>query len=161
MRIRATSGRNGFTLIEVVIAVIVLAIAVPPTLNLMDSAAAGRVDAINTTRATFMATSVMEMIVADMSSTEPTLGFEALADADHYLNTPTTGLIARLEPMLEPYTDAGFTYSVTIGELVSWDGSVSGDTSGDIFRTITVRVGFASASAASYQLPVSIMVSAI
>ncbi len=36
-------SRHAFSLIEVVIAVVILAIAVPPTLNLMDTAAAGRV----------------------------------------------------------------------------------------------------------------------
>lgn len=156
-----SSSSRAFTLIEVVIAVLVLAIAVPPTLNLMDTAAAGRVDAINTTRATLMATSVIESIVADLSSTDPALGFEALADSDAYLNTPNTGLVARMSSALGPYTDAGFKYSVSIGTLVSEDGTVSGDADENIFRIITVRIGFTSASSSSYQLPVSIMVSAI
>lgn len=153
------TSSGGFTLIEVVIAVIILAIAVPPTLNLMDSAASGRVDAINTTRATLMASSVIETVLADMSSSDPALGFDALSDANAYLNTPNTGLIDRLSKPLAPYTDAGFQYSVTIGELVREDGSVSGDANENVFRVVSVRVGFASASSASYQLPVSIMVS--
>jgi len=152
---------QGFTLIEVVIAVLVLAIAVPPTLNLMDTAAAGRVDAINTTRATMMATGVIESVLADLSSSDPSLGFDALADSNAYLNTPSTGLVARLSSMLSPYTDAGFTYSVDISDLVDETGSVSADANDNIFRIVTVRVGFTSANSASYQLPVSIMVSAI
>ncbi|MFG0245830.1 MAG: prepilin-type N-terminal cleavage/methylation domain-containing protein [Phycisphaerales bacterium JB052] len=152
---------RGFTLIEVVIAVIVLAISVPPTLNLMDSAASGRADAINTTRATLLATSVLETITADLSSNDPGLGFDALSDAGAYLDTANTGLKARLESTLEPYTSAGFTYSVSIGTLVSSDGTVSADADDNIFRIITVRVVFPSASTASYELPISVMVSAI
>ena len=44
MRARA-KHRRAFSLIELVIVVLVLGIAVPPTLNLLDSASAGRVDA--------------------------------------------------------------------------------------------------------------------
>jgi len=154
-------SRRAFSLIEVVIAVVVLAIAVPPTLNLLDSAASGRVDAINTTRATYLSTAVMETVIADLASSDPNLGFDALADSGTYLTTPTTGLYARIESITDPYTSVGFKYSVSIGELVSADGTVSGNASEDIFRIITVRVGYTSASTASYQMPVSIMVSAL
>lgn len=154
-------SRRAFSLIEVVIAVIVLAIAVPPTLNLMDSTAAGRADAINTTRATLLATCVLETITADIDSDAAGLGFDALADDDAYLNTPTIGLIDRLDPIVEPYTSVGFKYTVTIGPLVSFDGSVSATESENIFRVVTVRVGFTSASSDPYQLPISTMVSAL
>ena len=153
--------RRAFTLIEVVISVIVLAIAVPPTLNLLDSTASGRADSINTTRATLLATSVLEMITADMSSSDASLGFEALADTDAYLSTPDTGLYDRLEALVEPYTSVGMTYSVDIGSLVSNDGTVSAQAEDNIFRVITVRVSFPSASSESYELPVSVLVSAI
>jgi len=152
---------RAFSLIEVIIAVIVLAIAVPPTLNMMDSAASGRVDAINTTRATLLATSVLEMVMADLSSNDADLGFDALSDTNAYINTPGTGLEDRLETLVEPYTSAGFTYSVNVGSLISADGTVSVDVDENIFRVITVRVSFPSASTASYELPVQVMVSAI
>ncbi len=158
---RTKPSRRAFSLIEVVIVVLVLAIAVPPTLNLMDTAAAGRADAINTTRATLLATSVIETITADIDSNTTGLGFDALSDPNTYLNTPTTGLTDRLATIVEPYTSAGFKYSVEIGPLVASDGIVSSDANDNIFRVITVRVGFASASTSSYQLPVSVMVSAL
>ena len=151
--------KRAFTLIEVVIAVIVLGIAVPPTLNLMDAAAAGRADAINTTRATFLATSVIETVLADIDSGQDTLGFAALADSEAYLDTQNTGLIDRLAPHVEPYESAGFQYTLTISELVSSDATVSLDTDENIFRVITVNVRYPSATSASHQLPVSIMVS--
>jgi len=150
---------SGFTLIEVIIAVIVLAIAVPPTLNLMESSAAGRVDAINTTRATFLSTIVLESVLADMTSNDPALGFGALMDAQAYLSTPTLGLYDRLAPVTDSYTNVGLTYTVVIGELVASDGVVSVNTSENVFRSITVNVSFPSATAASAVMPVSLMVS--
>lgn len=155
----ATSTRSGFSLIEVIITVIVLAIAVPPTLNLMDSASSGRADAINTTRATFLATTVIESVLADLTSREETLGYAALGDADAYLSTPVTGLYARLEVVTEPYTRVGMSYSVEISDPLSADGAESDEEAENRFRTVTVRVGYPAASTTAYTMPVSIMVS--
>ena len=151
--------RRAFSLIEVVIAVIVLAIAVPPTLNLMDSAGAGRVDAINTTRATLMATSILETVMADVTSADEDLGFAAFEDTSTYLQHPVEGLYARLQSPLEPYTSVGLSYTVEISELLSQDGTVSTETDENIFRQITVRVTFVSASTASFEIPLSSIVS--
>lgn len=156
---KSSSIQSAFTLIEVVIAIVVLAIAVPPTLNLMDSAASGRVDAIQTTRATFLSTIVLESVLADMTSSVDTLGFEALTDSDTYLNTPTTGLYARLESITQPYQSFGITYTLEIGSLVASDGLVSDDDEENVFRTITVFVLIPSASTASTIMPVSLTVS--
>ena len=161
LRRRQFDLRRAFSLIEVVIAVIVLAIAVPPTLNMMDSAGAGRVDAINTTRATLMATSVMETVLADITSSNENLGFEALDDTNAYLRYPNEGLYFRLSSALEPYTRVGLNYTVDISDLVSQDGTISEDESDNIFRVITVRVSFQSASTASYEVPMSTIVSAL
>jgi Tfp pilus assembly protein PilV len=150
---------RAFTLIEAVIAVVVLAIAVPPTLNMMDSASTGRIDAINTTRATFVSTVVLETVLADMTSSEDSLGFSALTDAQAYLTTPVTGLYNRLETILEPYTNADIAYTVTVGPLVSTDGNVSANLNENIFRTVTVLVEIPSTTQASITMPVSIMVS--
>jgi len=149
----------GFTLIELVIAVLVLAIAVPPTLSLLNSAADGRVDAINTTRATFLATSVAESIMADMSSEAEGLGFQALENSDAYLNDPSTGLRTRLQPHIAQYTSFGFTYTVEIGELVSSDGVASGQPTENVFRVITLTVRYPSTRGAEHAMPVSFMVS--
>lgn len=153
--------RRGFTLIEVVIAVLVLAIAVPPTLGLLDSASASRADTVNSTRATILASSVLESVLADIASTDDSLGFNALADSAAYLGTPTTGLYDRLEDSLSTYAKYGFSYSVEIGELVSVDGTVSAIAGENIFRVVTVRVVYPSGIGDDFELPVSIMVGAL
>ncbi len=156
---RGLGFARGFTLIEVVIAVIVLAIAVPPTLNLMDSASAGRVNAINTTRAACLSTLVLETVIADMASSDPSLGFSALDDPSTYLESLASGLYVRLDSLTAPYARVGLTYTVEIGPLVASDGRVSDDTGENIFRLVAVHVEFVSANSASFVMPVSIMVS--
>tara|TARA_R110002111_G_C5926900_1_gene366452 strand:- start:136 stop:636 length:501 start_codon:yes stop_codon:yes gene_type:complete len=151
--------RRAFTLIEVVIGVMILGIAVPPTLNLMETAASGRVDAISTTRATFLATVVLETVFADMTSTQETLGFDALEDPNTYLETASTGLYDRLASATEPFTRVGLEFEVSIGSFVSSDGSVSDNESENVFRVITVNVTVNSASQAAVIMPVSMMVS--
>ncbi|MCA9304625.1 MAG: prepilin-type N-terminal cleavage/methylation domain-containing protein [Phycisphaerales bacterium] len=159
--IRSRITDRAFTLIEVVIAVLILAIAVPPTLGLLDATAAGRADTVNSTRATILASSVLESVLADIASTDESLGFSALEDAAAYLDTPTAGLYARLSGSLGTYEKYGFTYSVEIGELVGVDGTVSASPSENLFRVITVRVGYPSGTGDDFELPVSLMVGAL
>tara|TARA_R110000744_G_scaffold182726_4_gene302015 strand:+ start:908 stop:1414 length:507 start_codon:yes stop_codon:yes gene_type:complete len=153
--------RRGFTLIEVVTMVLVLAIAVPPTLEILMANSATRANVINTGRATMLASNVLEGILADVSSADPLLGFEALADSNTYLNTPTTGFYDRMSIATISYTDLGMTYAVSIGELVASDGVASMDSDDNIFRVVTVVVGYPSADGPAYSLPVSLMVSTI
>ena len=153
--------RRGFTLIEVVTMVLVLAISVPPTLEILMSNSASRANVINTARATMLASNVLEGIIADVSSPEPTLGFSALDDANAYLSTPSTGFYARMASSNQSFTDLGLAYTVDVGQLVSSNGLVSLDENENVFRTITVRVSYPSADGPAYELPVSVMVSAI
>ena len=158
---RRTRSNRGFTLIEVVTIVIVLAIAVPPTLEILMSNSASRANTINTARATMLASNVLEGIMADVASSEDTLGFDALADANAYLNTPATGFYARMSTPTQSLTNYGLSYIVEISELVSSDGTVSAEANDNVFRTVTVRVGYPSADGVDYELPVSIMVSSL
>lgn len=155
---RLGHARRGFTLIEVVTMVLVLAIAVPPTLEILVNSSASRVNVINTARATMLANNVLEGILADVASGDETLGFEALIDADAYLNIPTTGFIDRMESSTQAFTSLGLDYRVDISALHSSDGLVSGDEEDNVFRTVTVRVSYPSADGADYELPVSLMV---
>ncbi len=152
---------RGFTLIEVVVIVLVLAIAVPPTLELLMSNAASRANTINTSRATLLASSVLECVIADVASGDASLGFDALTDSAVYLDAETTGLYARMAAPTQALRDLGFTYEVEIGGLVSSDGSVSLDEDENIFRTVTVLVGYPSSDGGSYSLPLSVMVSSL
>jgi len=153
--------RRGFTLIEVVTMVLVLAIAVPPTLEILMANSATRANVINTGRATMLASNILEGVLADVSSNDPLLGFDALADSNAYLNTPTTGFYDRMSIATVSFTDLGLSYTVSIGELVASDGLVSMDSADNIFRTVTVVVGYPSADGPAYSLPVSIMVSTL
>ncbi|MFK7759034.1 MAG: hypothetical protein AB8C13_03695 [Phycisphaerales bacterium] len=153
-----TRSGHAFTLIEVVIMVVVLALAVPPTLELLMSTSASRVNVINTSRATMLATSVLEGVLADVASSDENLGFDALEDSGLYLNTANTGFYDRMSPVTQLYTDMGLTYEVVVGALVSSNGLVSAESNDNVFRTIEVRVQYPSADGASYILPVSLLV---
>lgn len=97
--------------------------------------------------------------MADMTSNHASLGFDALGESAVYLSAQNTGLYDRLTTIVQPYSDVGFNYSVTIGELVSFDGLVSEIESDNIFRTITVTVRYASASGEEFAMPTWLMVS--
>jgi len=98
-------------------------------------------------------------VMADMNSRHETLGFAALADEEAYLNTDTVGLYDRLVDSTQAYTDVGLSYTVSIGELVGSDGEVSEDEEENVFRVVTVRVAYVSASRDAFDMPVSVMVS--
>ncbi|MEM1331462.1 MAG: prepilin-type N-terminal cleavage/methylation domain-containing protein [Planctomycetota bacterium] len=145
---RAVNGqRRGFSLIEAVAVVVVVAIAVPPALHALGGTTDARINALTTDRASCLAVAVLERITADIYAGEDAgLGYAALADAESYLNDEIDGLFARMGWLMEPYHDAGLTVSVDIGEAQSEDGTVSGDPAQDVFRTLTVRVGFEAAN---------------
>lgn len=152
------SMRPGFSLIEVIVCVLMLSIAVPPVLEMVGSAGADRADTVNVNRAVVLATLVLESVVADVASPDPSLGFDALADAGAYLDTPTTGLSARLEGVTQPFVAVGMDWALEMGPLVGPAGAVEADPTMNIFRNVTVRVSFPSASGGDLVLPVSVMV---
>lgn len=139
--IRAAS-RRGFTLVEAVAAIVVLGILIPPTVVIMRDAAAARVDAINMTRATWLASAVMEQVIADTSS--DSLGMSALSDSVAYLTTPSSGLEARLTDVTALYATAGLSWSLTVGDLVSGTGTPAGDAAQDVYRYVEVTVNWNS-----------------
>lgn len=150
--------RRGFTLIEAIAAIIILALTAPVTLSVLSDAAASRIDALNTTRATWYAGAVIEHILADVSSGSPGLGFDALADADHYLNDPGAGLEARLGKLVAPYADLGMSHEVVIGAPVAADGVATGDADLDLYRYVTVTIHWTSARHGAKALDVGVLV---
>ncbi|MCC6230098.1 MAG: prepilin-type N-terminal cleavage/methylation domain-containing protein [Phycisphaerales bacterium] len=138
----ANTRRRGSTLLECIVVIVVLAIAVPPTLSWMGQAGDERADQVNSIRAITLAQGVIENIMADSMSTSAGLGFTALADPAVYLDTPTTGLRARLADITATYESLGFSYAVTISGLVDADGVVNADTTLNLFRDVRVTVSF-------------------
>ena len=151
-------ARPAFTLLEAVMVILVLALAVPPTVAFLDQSASARADAVNTTRATTLAQCVMENVLADASSTAPGLGYAAFADMTTYRDTPTTGLRDRISPMTGLFTGMGMSYTVGASAPVASTGTTSGVVDQDIFRVVTVTVTFESAQQAT---PLSIALSAL
>jgi hypothetical protein len=149
---------GAFSLIEALIVVMALGIAIPPTLMWLDGSNQRRADAVNTTRATALATGVMEHILADVSSRSAGLGFAALSDATAYVEAPSTGLRDRISSMTSLYAGMGMSYSVSIGGLVDSSGAASGVPAEDMFRVITVSVTFDSMQGGTRTLSISSMV---
>lgn len=129
--------------------VLVLAICVPPTLTWMQSCAERREDAVRLVRATTLAQTVMEQVLCDASNTD--VGSAAAA----YLDAPTTGLRARLAGVASLYTNAGYSYDVTFGDLCDAALTVTGVVTADLYRPVTVTVTYTSARGATVNIPVS------
>lgn len=136
--------RAGLTLIEAIIAVVVLSLAVPTTVVMLHDAASVRADAIATIRATWLANAVVEQIIADAASRAPGLGFSAFADPQTYLSDTDAGLRSRIALITSPYESMGFSYTIIVGQPQSAAGDQTGSPEHDLYRTITVTVSWNS-----------------
>jgi prepilin-type N-terminal cleavage/methylation domain-containing protein len=139
--------RRGFTLVESIIVVVVVALLVPPSVSMLQSAQTSRVDSANTLRASVLAGAVMEQVIADASSPAASLGMAAFAAPSTYTDTATTGLKARLAAVTSAYQAQGLTWSLSIGGLVSKTGTANADSAQNIYRAVTVTVTWNSARA--------------
>lgn len=149
------------SLIEAMVVVVVLAVAVPSAMLLVNDSVSARADAVSVMRATTLATGVLEHVSADVYGGDAALGFDALADADTYLNTPTTGLRDRIASMTALYEAMGLSYAVTIGPLVDSTGTESGDSAQDVFRVVTVTVTLPSSKTGTVQMNIGTMVTSL
>lgn len=136
----ARNLRRAFSLIEAAAVIVIVALIVPPVATMLTSSAGTRAEHVSLARAAMLGDAVLETIVADAASGEPTLGFDALADADEYLNGSGTGLRDRLSATAELYEAYGLSYGVTIGPLADASGQVTGDPDQDRYRLVTVTV---------------------
>ncbi|MHC4975906.1 MAG: hypothetical protein ACYTF7_04790 [Planctomycetota bacterium] len=135
--------RRAITLIECVASIALLAAAMPPTLTLLNDAADARIEAMLVERATWYATALIESVAADVGSASAGLGFEALDDDNAYLNDVSSGLLARTQDIETLYSSTDLSATVDISEKVSADGTSTGDSDLDVFRTVTVTVTWA------------------
>lgn len=136
----AHPARRGVTLIEAVVVVVVLSLAMPPMLSVVNAVAEARAEAATISSATALAQGVMEQVLADVHGGEDAPGYEAMEDATTYLEEPDSGLYTRLEWIAEPYAARGITFEVQIGAPVGPEGVATGDADADRFRSVTVVV---------------------
>lgn len=130
---------GGFTLIEVIIAVVVLAIAIPPVFWALRDANVKRVDPINLSRARWLVNEKIEDVLADARST--TRGYSYLVSGNYASESPVSGF-------------SGFSRSVVISE--SGASLVSG--SGTGYKTVAVTVNYVDGKGATKSLSVSTVV---
>ncbi len=123
----STARTHGFTLIETIAAVVILALAIPPMLWAVREAHIQRVNPMLASKARWLATEKLEDIIADRHST--TRGWAYLIAA----NYPA-------EPTITGYP--GFSRTVTLTETLA-DLS----TPGDGYMTIEVQVQWTDATA--------------
>lgn len=114
--------RRGFTLVEAIVAVVILATATPSILWAVREAHRDRVSPVKTSYARWLVTEKLEDIIADRHST--TRGYTYLANANYAAEASITGY-------------PGFTRSVVIAETGSDLTSA-----GTGFKKATVTVGW-------------------
>lgn len=144
--------RRGFSLVEAAIITVMVALAVPPSVKMLEAASSERSDRVMIGLATTYAGAIMEQVLADVS----THGLDAIAAAG-YLNVPIDGLWQRLEWVSASYTTRGLSSAVEVSGLVAWDGQESADASENLFRLVTVRVDFSTARGGMMSVPLSMI----
>ncbi len=150
--------RRAFTLIECIMSLVILSVAVPATLAMMHDATIARTESVMATRASWLGNMICEQILADISSGDPALGMNALADPSGYLFASNSGLMDRIRTELLEYEQMGITAQVAIGPLLSLSGFTTGDPVQDLYRRITVTVSYRSASTTARQVPFELLV---
>lgn len=115
---RARHG--GFTLIESIMAVVVISVMVPPTLVLIRDAQVRRASPILASRARWLATEKLEDIIADRHST--TRGWTYIGNASYPSESPVNGF-------------ANFSRTVTVTET-----GADLATSGTGYKRVTVTI---------------------
>lgn len=128
----------GFTLIEAILAIVVLAVALPPMLWSIQESQTARVAPVLTSRARWLATEKLEDIIADRHSS--TRGYAYVVDANYPPENPVSGA-------------AGFSRSVAISE--TGPAFTAGGTG---YKLVTVTVAWTDARQQSRSLALSAVV---
>ena len=134
----ATARRTGFTLIETVTAIVILAVAIPPMMWAITEAQRQRINPMLASRARWLTVEKLEDIIADRHST--TRGYSYLIAANYPPENPVPGF-------------AGFTRTVTLLETKADLVTTAPPPLG--YMTVTVTVGWSDADAEARTLDVS------
>ncbi len=139
-RLRTTRSqpRRGFTLIDSIAAVLILAIAIPPMVLAVRAARIDQVNPVLVSRARWLAVEKLEEIVADRFSL--TRGYTWLDTSNYPSESPVSGF-------------AGYTRSVTFTET-----EVDLVTAGTGYMNVTVTVGWTDARDVARQITISTVV---
>lgn len=117
-----SARRRGFSLVDTIVAIVVLALVVPGTVTAISDASVQRASGIAVSRARWLAVEKLEDIIADRASA--TRGYAYVAAANYAAEASVTGF-------------PGFTRSVAITET---GASLSGAGTG--YKTVVVTVGW-------------------
>lgn len=133
--------RPGFTLIETIAAITILAVAIPPMLWAVQEAQIQRVNPMLASKARWLATEKLEDIIADRHSDSGSRGYDYLIAANYAAQNK--GDITGYEQFsrtvtIDPETDALFVPTV--------DGG---------YKTVTVSVGWDNATGNAMSLAIS------
>ncbi len=160
MSLRSRTGparadaQRGVTIIEAVVAILVLAIAVPIATAMLTRATTARVDAADATRGVQLASTVMEQLLADVASPDAALGMAALEAPEAYVD----GLRDRLAGVTSFADPHGIAWDVQIGPLVDAAGASTGDPRRDLYRSVTVTAAWTGADGAPRTLSLAAVV---
>lgn len=135
---RTHRRRRGFTLIETISTIVILAIAIPPMLWAIRQAHVQRVNPMMASKARWLAMEKLEDIIADRHST--TRGFGYLVVGNYPAESPVTGF-------------TGFTRSVTFNQT-----TVDLVTPGAGYMRATVSVGWTDATSTARSLAIATVI---
>ncbi len=157
MRTSTRNRRRGFTLIEGVVAVVVLSIAVPVSVAMLSDAATVRAASVQRERAGMLARLIIEEVVADAASSHETLGVTPLDNPGAYRSE----LATRLADLVEPFEEAGMSWSIEVARPVSATGIAAGDASRNIYLPVSAVVEFMDAREGTRSARVTVLVAGL
>ncbi|GAB4548457.1 MAG: hypothetical protein Tsb0013_09050 [Phycisphaerales bacterium] len=148
---------RGFTLIEGVVAMVILSIAVPVSVVMTADAARTRAAALQRERAVMLADVVRTEIVADMASPSHGGGVTLLADIASYQDILRT----RIADMTAPYETTGCAWTIDVGNAVGPLGVGSFVAEENIYFPVTITVSWSDAREGPRSVDVTVFVSEI
>lgn len=128
-------ARRGFTLVETIAAIVILAVAIPPMLWSIRAAHQQRVNPVLLSRARWLAAEKLEDVIADRHST--TRGYAWLSPSNYPAESPVSGF-------------TGFDRSVSLVETTA-----DLVTPGSGYMTVTVTVDWTDGAGDAQSLSIS------